>query len=468
VLQAIANIVKNPSYPGYPSNAQDPVFLLSQLRPIYQPALAQRPTSWLLFLKITGGFYNAQYASNLMNGPGNFAIDELGFVWLNENYEPAPPTHFTCAGRRLIKFYPWGEPVPGTPYIGGGLEGAGWGITLDPRGNVWVGNFGFQNPECESLPVAAKSDSVSLFRPDGVPITGPGGFTQGNISWPMGTVSDRRGTISIANCGNDSITRFPGGDPTRAVNIPLGPIPAEGDPQIKPFGEVLDAKGNLWITGNRSSSVYVLSPNGKLIDQIPGTYNGRTVFSHPIGNTIDSQGNVWVGNSDWLDAPCSTNHTFGTGENPSVTMIQAKDRKPHPGSPFTGGGITLPWGVAVDGDDTVWVFNFGGSPPPLPSDPPPHEFLPTGIARLCGVQTKKCPPGLTVGDPISPATGYQSDAIERITAGAIDPSGNIWITNNWKIRVDPTFNPGGNAVVIAVGAAAPLRTPLFGPPVPFK
>jgi len=469
VLQAIANIVKNPSYPGYPSNAQDPVFLLSQLRPIYQPALAQRPTSWLLFLKITGGFYSAQDFSNLLHGPGHSAIDALGFVWLNENYEPAPPTHFTCAGRRLIKFYPWGEPVPGTPYIGGGLEGAGWGITLDPNGNIWVGNFGFQDPPCETLPIAAKSDSVSLFRPDGVPISGPGGFTQGNISWPMGTVSDRRGTISIANCGNDSITRFPGGDPRLAINIPLGPTPSEGDPQIKPFSEVIDGKGNLWITGNRSNSVYVLSPDGRLIDEIPGTYKGKTVFSHPIGNTIDSQGNVWVANSDWLDAPCPTKDMLGTAENPSVTLIQAKDRKPHPGSPFTGGGITLPWGVAVDGDDTVWVFNFGAKAPQPPSHPPDlGPDVPTGISRLCGVQTKKCPPGLKVGDPISPATGYQSDAIQRITAGAIDPSGNIWITNNWKIKVDPNVNPGENAVVIAVGAAAPLQTPLIGPPVPFR
>ena len=466
VLQAIANIVKNPSYPA---NAQDPVFLLSQQRPIYQPALTQQPTNWLLFLKVTGGFYSAQDFGNLMSGPGNFAIDELGFVWLNENYDPAPPTHFACAGRRLIKFYPWGEPVPGTPYIGGGLEGAGWGITLDPDGNVWVGNFGFQDPACLTLPVAAKNDSVSLFQPDGVPITGPGGFTQGNISWPMGTVSDHQGNISIANCGNDSITRFPDGDPTLAINIPLGPTPEEGNPQIKPFSEVIDGEGNLWITGNRSNSVYVVSPDGVLIDTIPGTYNGTAVFSHPIGNTIDSQGNVWVANSDWLDAPCPTKDVLGHGDNPSVTMIQAKDRKPHPGSPFTGGGITLPWGVAVDGDDTVWVLNFGAKPPHKPSDPPTFEDVPTGIARLCGVQTKKCPPGMKVGDPISPPlTGYQSDAIERITSGAIDPSGNIWITNNWKIKVDPNFNPGGNAVVIAVGAAAPLKTPLLGPPTSFK
>jgi len=29
-------------------------------------------------------------------------------------------------------------------------------------------------------------------------------------------------------------------------------------------------------------------------------------------------------------------------------------------------------------------------------------------------------------------------------------------------------NPGGNAVVIAIGAAGPLKTPLIGPPVSFK
>src|SRR5690348_17564559 len=30
------------------------------------------------------------------------------------------------------------------------------------------------------------------------------------------------------------------------------------------------------------------------------------------------------------------------------------------------------------------------------------------------------------------------------------------------------MNPGGNAIVIAIGAAAPVKTPLIGPPVPFR
>ena len=463
VLQAIANIVKYPSYPGYPTDADDPVFLLSQVNPVYQPALMHRPTSWLLFLKVTGGFYSAQDSDNLMNGPGNFAIDEKGFVWVNDNAVPQPPGHFACAGRRLVKFYPWGENFPESPYFGGGLSGAGYGITLDPSGNVWVGNFGFQDPPCALLPRAAKKNSVSEFQPDGTPISPSEGHTASDISWPQGTVSDRQGNIWVANCGNDSVTVMPGGNPDQAFNIQLGPLPATaGKPQIKPFGVAIDLDGNVWVNGNRSDTVSVISPQGELIETLPGTYQGKTVLSHPVGNAADIQGNIWVANSDWLDSPCPTRTQLGTAANPSITMYQMSTRKPHPGSPFTGGGLTLPWGIAVDGNDTVWVFNFGAVPVGTTTD------IPTGISRFCGVDTTQCPAGMQVGDPISPATGYRSDALERITGGQIDPSGNIWLTNNWKRDANPFLNPFGNAIVIVIGAAGPIKTPLIGPPVPFK
>jgi hypothetical protein len=219
VLQAIANIVKYPAYPNYPNDADDPMFLLSQADPIYQPALASRPTSWLLFLKITGGFYSAQDSSNLMDGPGTFAITQKGLVWVDDNYEPQLPGRFTCAGRRLLEFEPSGAPAPGSPFFGGGLSGAGWGVTLDPNEDVWIGDFGFQDPPCALLPQAAPNDAVSEFMPDGRPISPSQGFTQGNISWPMGTVWARRGNLWIANCGNDTVTEFPGGDPNQAINI---------------------------------------------------------------------------------------------------------------------------------------------------------------------------------------------------------------------------------------------------------
>jgi hypothetical protein len=277
----------------------------------------------------------------------------------------------------------------------------------------------------------------------------------------QGTVSDRKGNIWVASCGNDSITKIPHGDPSQAVNIPLGAIPAEGDPQIRPFGAVVDARGNVWITGNHSDTISVVSPGGK-VDTLPGTFQGRTVLSHPVGNAVDSKGNVWVSNSDWLDVPCPTATRVGAGTNPSLTLYKAGRREPYAGSPFTGGGLTVPWGIAVDGNDTVWVFNFGTVPVGQQSN------VPTGISHFCGVNTRSCAAGMHVGDPISPNTGYQSDSLIRITGGQIDPSGNIWMTGNWKIDANPAMNPGGNSIVIAVGAAAPLQTPLIGPPIPFR
>jgi hypothetical protein len=469
VLEAVANIVKYPSFPSSRAPQGDPVFAMSQLAPVYEPALSEAPTSWLLFLKFTGGAYSAQDGDNLMNGPGNFAIDEQGFVWVNDNAVPGPPDEYACAGRRLLKFSPWGEPVPGTPYFGGGLSGAGYGITLDPGGKVWVGNFGFQDPPCldplfaiEHGSLPAPHDSVSVFRADGIPLSGPSGHTNGNISWPQGTISDRAGNIWLANCGNDSVTMLPGGDPDRAVNIPLGPAPEGIGPALKPFGATVDADGNVWIANNRGDTISVVSPDGRLIETLPGTFEGRTVLSHPVGNATDIEGNVWVANSDWLDSPCPTRSELGEAEHPSITAFRQDTREPYPGSPFTGGGLTLPWGIAVDGNDTVWVFNFGAVPVEQTTD------RPTGISRFCGVDTRGCPKGLKTGDPISPETGYRSDALERITGGQIDPSGNIWLTNNWKLDANPIRNPFGNAIVVAVGAAGPLKTPLIGPPVPFS
>lgn len=462
VLQALSNLVKKPWYPGYPDNSQDPIYKLSLVNPIYQPALTDRPTSWLLFLKITGGFYTTQTADNLMNGPGNFAIDKKGFVWVNDNYVPELPELDACAGLRLMEFDPSGHSVIGSPFFGGGLSGAGYGITLDPQGNVWVGDFGFQDPSCLGTPQAAPNDAVSEFHPDGTPISPPTGYTDGNISWPQTTISDRRGNIWMASCGNDSVTEFVDGDHNQAFNIQLGPTPGKDNPQLKPFGAAIDGEGNVWVAGNRGNIVWAFSPQRRLLAKIPATYGGKTILTHPIGMAADIEGNIWVANSDWLDSPCPTRFQLGPAENPSITMFQMHSRKPFHGSPFTGGGLTIPWGIAVDGNDTVWVFNFG-SYPPLGT----ATSTPTGISRFCGVETKNCPPGKQTGDPISPSTGYRSNALARITGGQIDPSGNIWMTSNWKIDAQPLHNPGANSIVIAIGAAGPIKTPLIGPPVPY-
>ncbi len=47
-----------------------------------------------------------------MNGPGNFAIDELGYVYFDTNYMPRPNGEYACASNRAVKLTPWGENAP--------------------------------------------------------------------------------------------------------------------------------------------------------------------------------------------------------------------------------------------------------------------------------------------------------------------------------------------------------------------
>ena len=118
-----------------------------------------------------------------------------------------------------------------------------------------------------------------------------------------------------------------------------------------------------------------------------------------------------------------------------------------PEAGFTGGGLTVPWGMAIDGDDNVWASNFARK----------------RVSHFCGVRTRNCGPGKRTGHPISPGGGYGFGGFTRTTAVEIDPSGNVWITNNWK-QIPVQSNPGGYEVVVMPGAAAPVKTPLIGTP----
>ena len=124
---------------------------------------------------------------------------------------------------------------------------------------------------------------------------------------------------------------------------------------------------------------------------------------------------------------------------------------------FDGGkSIIGPWGIAIDGNDNVWVANSIG-----------HS-----VTELCGARPANCPPGMTTGAPISPPGGYIG-GLQIITDVAVDPAGNVWVANNWenpeqgfKEVPDPALSTrfGGNGTVVFYGMAKPVLTPLIGPP----
>ncbi|HMR33302.1 MAG TPA: hypothetical protein PKA13_08495 [Geminicoccaceae bacterium] len=449
-FQAVVNIARNPWH-GVAG-----LFAASRNGPSpYRPALARAPDTWVLPIRFRG-------EPMVMNGPGNFAIDAGGNLWVTDNYQWAPRDGVACAGQLLLKFTPTGQFFPGSPYPGGGLDGAGFGITLAPDGHVWVGNFGFEAPECTGTPERASHDSVSEFLPDGTPVSpDETGYTAGRISWPQGTVSDRKGNIWIANCGNDSVTVYPDGDPRRARNIDFTKAGLK-----EPFDIAIDHRGRGWVTFNEGNAVAIVTfEDGRLTSRvIPNQHAGdiaKARFRQPMGIASDSKGNMWIANSGIVHVPCpGDGSAFPPGEiGGSMTLIYSGGRVAFR-SPFTGGGLAVPWGVAIDGNDNVWVANFGGG------DDEGGSLL-SRLSLLCGTTPRNCPPGHRVGDPISPDTGFTSDALDRVTGLAIDPTGNVWAVDNWKFDAQQN-NPAGEAIVAFLGVAGPLRTPLIGPPIPAR
>jgi hypothetical protein len=430
-LQAMVDIAR---HPATSAPAVQSLFALSQTLPApYQPARPadSPPAAWTLALRFVGDGVS-------MDGPGNMAIDEAGSVWVTNNFTfSRDPAARVCGSNLLLRFTPTGQYVPGSPYVGGGLDGAGFGITIDPKGDVWVGNFGFASHGCNTQPL---HDSVSKFGLDGTPAN-PTGYTQGGIAWPQGTVSDQQGNIWIANCESGTLTKYPGGDPTAAVQFVTDPVCGTQSECARPFDIAFNQRGWAFVTLNARSSVAVLRPDGR-----PARPPIGGVFDRPLGIAADSRGNMWVANSSSVQVPCPLGQSDPDALDGSITMIQRDGERTK--GPFRGGGVTLPWGVAVDGDDNVWVANFNGQ----------------GLSHFCGLTPKNCPPGTETGSPISPETGYKFDGLTRNTGVQIDRSGNVWVANNFKITIDPKGNPGGYEMVVFIGLAPPIATPLIGPP----
>ncbi|NLT06909.1 MAG: hypothetical protein GXY03_11455 [Solirubrobacterales bacterium] len=434
-LQAVANIARNPW------QNVGPLARLARSGPTpYRGALGprRRPAGWTLPVRFDGD-------GKSMDGPGNIAIDREGNLYVANNYEyGARSVVPRCGSDQLPKFRPDGSYAPRSPFTGGGLSGAGYGITLDPRGNIWVGNFGFAAPT-PGCPAHRQPlhNSVSAFTPHGVALSGENGFVAGDIYYPQGTVSDANGTIWVANCGNGKVTRMPGDRPHTAVGYDVGLEEA--------FDIAIDHRGQVYATGLGNSSLAMLDNSGA---PLPGSPLGprELGLNRPMGIAADSRGNMWIANSGLINLPCPKATFDFESVGGSLSLLGADGTAVTRGEDgaFTGGGLTVPWGIAVDGNDNVWVSNFFGR----------------RISQFCGVTARGCRPGGETGDAISPrGTGYRFDGLTRSTAVQIDPAGNVWATNNWKL-VPIQANPGGYEIVAFVGAAAPLRTPLIGPPVP--
>jgi streptogramin lyase len=452
---ALVSIARNPA-----SNAAA-LFNQSQGVPtVYSPPLFSAPDAWTLAVKVN----DSGDDDYLFGGPANVAFDRNGYAWVANNVVQGTPN----SGNFIMVLRPDGRPADGqdgtpkSPVLGGGLIGPGWGVTIAPNGNVWVGNFGWGDPNTQ-FPV---NGTVSEFDAAGNPLSGDAGYGGGGLDRAQAVAADAEGNIWIASFGSGDIVVFPGGDPGKAQSLPSGD---------SPFGIAFDADGSAWVSnsgglgwpkkGKGSVTRYRLDDSGTLT---------QTLGPVPVGEACkviatDSLGNAWVASG---------------GDS---TVYQLSPDGDVVGT-FTGvGGMDAPWGLCIDGDDHVWVGNFGRLG--LTSD-----YTTAALTKLAGANPATRPAGLGTGDPITPPTGYTlpsagdpvllhdgdpvyRDGTEcytplmRMTSVQIDQAGNVWAVNNWKPRFRTDFptdtgNPGGEGLVIFVGLAKPPKWPWAEQPAP--
>jgi len=264
---------------------------------------------------------------------------------------------------------------------------------------------------------------------------------------------------------------MPKGDPSKAQLMLQGhdhdPLK---NPLIGPFYLVIDQQDRIWIDNTLDDSVIRFSASD------PDKFEKFKVGYSPSGMALDSQGNVWVtsrfGDSMrarrvWLEMLVAIKR----GKSPDVRLARSmEDQKAGwRGGNVTilrpdgtearrvdGGGLVGPWAAAVDGNDHVWISNFDN---------------PTcGIVELAGCRPEANPPGMKMGDQISPPGGYVGGGLQMQVDIAVDPAGNVWVGNNWnnvaaatgRVAEPQSTLGAGQGVVCFYGMAKPVKTPLIG------
>jgi hypothetical protein len=436
--QALASLARDPA-----RNAGQ-IYRLTTHSRVYDPPLARAPDAWTVVVKVNDSGDDAH--NTLIGGPGNLAFDDRGYAWVTNNVVQGD----TISSTEVVVLQPNGKPSDGTngappsPLIGSGILGTGFGVTIDATGTIWYGNFGWGGKAYYPDPGA----SISRFSPAGAPLSGSG--EGGGVDRAQGMATDADGNVWVTSYGNDSVFVFPGGDVTHGVSLAqyFGSQPF--DVAIAPDGAAWVSNSGGLLGGYPSSVARFTFEAGILRRDVL-----RPLGSALKGLAVDSQGKVWV---------ASLGEDAVYGLRPDGTVFGR----------FAGGGILGPWDVTIDGDDNLWVSNFGQISV--------TNIFPHGrLSKLCGSDQSACPPGKKTGDAISPETGYPTPSagsqvllhngdplygpgappsfapMTRQTSSVIDRAGNIWTINNYKpdFTVDAVANPGGDGILIFVGLAPP-------------
>jgi hypothetical protein len=225
-----------------------------------------------------------------------------------------------------------------------------------------------------------------------------------------------------------------------------GPYTGE-NPAVYVSHGAIDSNGNLWLTSEYQHQIAQVSPNYGFTSNPGFTSNFTIATPNPPGAAyqpqpefpaIDKNNNAWIPIQTTLSSIANSAQTPGlykVSNGGAVTSYYSGTGTSSTTKIYTGANFYQSFGAAIDGNGNVWITNrynsgLGGSS--------------TDAANSTIIELT------SAGKAVSPSTNYNYGGIFNDTLNlAIDPSGDIWVTNYT-----------GSQLVEIIGAAAPVVTPL--------
>jgi len=364
-------------------------------------------------------------ASTGLNSPGGITVDSGGNIYVTDDGS-------VSGGADSLTVYAAGSNgnVAPTATISGGATGLElpFGVAIDSSGNLYVVNPGSAVGGVDSLTIYPSGSSGN---------TAPSATISSDteIEAPFGIALDASDNIYVADAGSafggvDSVSIYPYG--TYANEPPVAVISGDNTLLNFPAGIALDSSGNIYLAnatggydGSGSVTQYAplknksgtlnIAPTAVIAGDDTGDLTG---FNFPDGVVVDSSGNVYVANATGGPDGIGSITIYPAGSNGNVAPTATISDNPSC-APCDNTELAIPYGIALDFSGNIYVANAAGGFDGLGSV---TEYAPlgsnTGILNVA-------PTATIAGDASGDNTGFDSP-----TGVALDPSGNIYVTND--------------------------------------
>ena len=240
---------------------------------------------------------------------------------------------------------------------------------------------------------------------------------------------------AFAGTGNRSPTTPPTSGPATSSDLSL------------PYGDAVDAQGNVYIADLGNGMVEKVTPTGALsviagdggIGPITPGRAMSTPLPSPTGVAVGSDGTVYV-----ADYPASLVYKISPAGMLSIVAGTIGLAGPPTRGPATDSQLEGPYAVAADASGDVYIADTGNN---VVEKVTPSGFLSvvagTGAPRGIG-------PGLPPID--GPAT---SSALRGPDGLAIDSSGNLYIADSFNNVIEKVSRSGMLSVIAGTGTGGP-------------